>query len=162
MGAGEKDEGEHMRIGIAQLETRAGDFEATARRMADYSRRAADQGVDLLVFPSAALCGVSPVMGSEREGFLLDLLECLSGLMDELACPCLVPVLVDLDGTPLPDALLIEGGEVRPVRLAARLEAMAAEQGASDAPAAPTDALPEIAFRGARLGVAFTYDDLDV
>lgn len=150
-----------MRIGIAQLTTRAGDFEATARRMADYSRRAAEQGVDLLVFPSAALCGVTPVAGSEREGFLLDLIECLSGLMDELACPCLVPVLVDLDGTPLPDALLIEDGEVRPVRLAVRLEAMAADRDSADAPAT-TDALPEIAFRGARLGVAFTYDDLDV
>lgn len=149
-----------MRIGIAQLSTRAGDFEATARSMADYSRRAAEQGVDLLVYPAATLCGLTPVLGAEREGLLLDLIECLSGLMDELACPCLVPVLVDLDGEPLPDALLIDGGEVRPVRLVARLESLAS--GSPEGEDASSDALPEIPFRGARLGVAFTYDDLDV
>ena len=150
-----------MRIGIAQLSTRAGDFAATAPRMAEYSRRAAEQGVDLLVFPAAALCGTAPVQGVEREGFLLDLLECLMGLMDELACPCLVPLIVDLDGAPVPDALLIDGEDVRPVRLAARLEALSSASG-EEAPAASTDALPEVPFRGARLGVAFTYEDLDV
>lgn len=150
-----------MRIGIAQLSTRAGDFAATAPRMAEFSRRAAEQGVDLLIFPAAALCGTAPVQGVEREGFLLDLLECLMGLMDELACPCLVPLLVDLDGTPVPDALLIDGEDVRPVRLAARLEALSSASG-EEAPAVSADALPEVPFRGARLGVAFTYEDLDV
>ena len=55
-----------MRIAIAQMATRAGDFEETARRMVDYSRRAADAGVELLVFPAAALCGVSPVQRADR------------------------------------------------------------------------------------------------
>ena len=49
-----------MRIAIAQIATRAGDFDGTARRMAEVSRRAADAGADLLVFPVAALCGVTP------------------------------------------------------------------------------------------------------
>ena len=147
-----------MRIAIAQMETRAGDFAQTGRRMVEYARRAADAGADLLLFPMAALCGVTPVQRAEREGFLLDLMECLLLLVDELACPCLVPLLIDTDEAPLAEALLIDEGELRPVRLAARLDAMAAGDG--DAPA--DDALPEIAFRGARLGVAFTYDDLDV
>ena len=84
-----------MRIAIAQIATRAGDFDGTARRMAEVSRRAADAGADLLVFPVAALCGVTPVQRTDREGFLIDLMECLLGLIDELACPCLLPVLLD-------------------------------------------------------------------
>ncbi len=147
-----------MRIAIAQMATRAGDFEETARRMVDYSRRAADAGVELLVFPAAALCGVAPVQRADREGFLLDLMECLLTLVDELACPCLLPMLVDTDEAPLPEALLIDAGEIRPVRLTARMEAMAAHMG--DGPV--DQALPEVPFHGARLGVAFTYDDLDV
>ena len=146
-----------MRIGIAQMATRAGDFAETTRRMVDYSRRAADAGVELLVFPVAALCGVSPVQRADREGFLLDLMECLLTLVDELPCPCLLPMLVDTDEAPLPEALLIDEGEIRPVRLAARLESAAGAQGEP-----VTEALPEVPFRGARLGVAFTYDDLDV
>ena len=146
-----------MRIAIAQIATRAGDFDGTARRMAEVSRRAADAGADLLVFPVAVLCGVTPVQRTDREGFLIDLMECLLGLIDELACPCLLPVLLDTDEAALPEALLIDEGEIRPVRLAARLESASAGRG--DAAA---DALPEVPFRGARLGVAFTYDDLDV
>lgn len=147
-----------MRIAIAQMSTRAGDFRATAARMVELSRRGADQGVDLLVFPAPALCGVTPVPFVDREGYLLDLAECLLGLVEDLACPCLVPVLVDLDGAPLPEAMLISGGSIVPVRLAAYLEAVAAGQASGESEARP---LPEIEFAGARLGVAFTYDDLD-
>ena len=94
-----------MRIAIAQIATRAADFDGTARRMAEVSRRAADAGADLLVFPVAALCGVTPVQRTDREGFLIDLMECLLGLIDELACPCLLPVLLDTDEAALPEAL---------------------------------------------------------
>lgn len=147
-----------MRIAIAQMSTRAGDFGATAERMVELSRRCAGQGVDLLVFPAPALCGVTPVAYADREGFLLDLAECLLGLVEELACPCLVPVLADLDGTPLPEAMLISDGSIVPLRLAAYLEAVAGGEGSVDMSARP---LPEVEFAGARLGVAFTYDDLD-
>ncbi|MBM6775299.1 nitrilase-related carbon-nitrogen hydrolase [Olsenella profusa] len=146
-----------MRIAIAQMETRAGDFEETARRMVERSRRAAEQGVDLLVFPAATLCGVTPVSRSDREGFLLDLAGCVMGLAEELVCPCLVPVLTETDGAALPDALLVDGEDIRPVGLAARLEALAAGDKDDDSPTG----LPELEFAGARLGVAFTYEDLD-
>lgn len=145
-----------MRIGIAQIETRAGDFAGAARRMADCSRRAAEAGVELLVFPAAALCGVAPVPRTDREGFLLDLMESLVQLLDELACPCLIPLLIGTDDAPMTEALLVDGDQVNPVRLTARLEALAASEGGEPA----ADALPEVAFGGARLGVAFTYDDL--
>lgn len=146
-----------MKIGIAQMGTRAGDFEGSASRMVAYSRQAAEQGVDLLVFPAAVLTGVTVVRACEREGFLLDLASTISQLADDLACPCLVPVLTDLDGTAVPEALLVSGGEVSPVRLRAYLEALSA-----DPDSEPDEHhLPELALAGARLGVAFTYDDLD-
>ncbi|MBM6817110.1 hypothetical protein H6A23_08055 [Olsenella uli] len=143
-----------MRIAIAQMRTRAGDFEGTSRRMAEQSRAAAEKNVDLLVFPATALCGASPVPYVDREGFLLDLAECLLGLVDELACPCLVPVLTDFDGVVLPEAMLVSSGGVVPVRLTSYLEAAASEEG-------DAHALPELEFAGARIGVAFTYEDLD-
>lgn len=145
-----------MRIAIAQMSTRAGDLEATCARMAELSARAAGQGVDLLVFPAPALCGTSPVPYPDREGFLLDLAGCLVGLAGDLACPCLVPVLTDIDGVPLPEAMLVDDGEITPVRLSAYVASAARGDGEPD-----PGALPEVDFRGARLGVAFTYDDLD-
>ena len=147
-----------MRIAIAQMSTRAGDFEATAGRMVELSRRAAEQGVDLLVFPAPALCGVTPVPYVDREGYLLDLAECLLGLVEDLACPCLVPVLADLDGSPLPEAMLIADGSIAPLRLATYLQEVAAGRGPGETDARP---LPEVEFAGARLGIAFTYEDLD-
>ncbi|WP_346696450.1 nitrilase-related carbon-nitrogen hydrolase [Thermophilibacter mediterraneus] len=147
-----------MRIAIAQMSTSAGDFEGTSRRMAELSESAAKKGVDLLVFPAPALCGITPVPYVDREGFLLDLAECLLDLVDRLACPCLVPVLTEVDGVPLPEAMLIADGSIVPVRLTAYLEAVAASDGAERPESQP---LPEMEFAGARLGVAFTYDDLD-
>ena len=143
-----------MRIAIAQMSTRAADLEGTAERMVAQSRRAAEQGVDLLVFPAPALCGVSPMPRPDREGFLLDLAGCLLGLAGDLACPCVVPVLADLDGAPVPEAMLVADGSVTPLRLMAYLSA----SGSGEQEASP---LPEVEFAGARLGVAFTYDDLD-
>ena len=75
-----------MRLAIAQMKTLAGDFAATADRMVEYSRRAADQGVDLLVFPMNVLSGAAGVPYVDREGFLLDLAEALMGLTERLAC----------------------------------------------------------------------------
>lgn len=148
-----------MRIAVAQMRTHAGDFESVGRRMVEQAALAAARGVDLLVFPAAALCGVTPVPPADREGFLVDLASTLSALVEQLACPCLVPVLTDVDGTPVPEALLVNDGDVSPVRLSARLAA-AADGSAAGAPE-PSDALPELEFAGARLGVAFTYEDLD-
>lgn len=148
-----------MRIAVAQMSTRAGDFARTSERMVEQSRRAAADGADLLVFPSAALAGASPVGAGDQEGFLLDLAECLTGLAGGLACPCLVPVPTDFDGVPTSEAMLVAEGAVTPVRLTAHLEALSAAQASGQE--ADLRPLPELAFAGARLGIAFTYDDLD-
>ena len=146
-----------MKLAIAQIKTRAGAFEETARRMVECSRRAAEQGAELLVFPMAALCGSSPVQPVDREGFMVDLADCVMGLLDELACPCLIPVLTELGGASVPDALLVADGDITPVAISARLGAAAAGPESSEGAG-----LPEFSFAGARLGVAFSYDDLDV
>ena len=158
-----------MRIAIAQMSTRAGDFGATVPRMGEYARRAAEQGADLLVFPAMVLSGAEPVPYQDREGFLLDLASALLEFSEDLPLTCLVPVLSDFDGVPLAEALLVSSDEVRPVRLSTYLAsvsagaASAAAPGAAKGPAlAPGSApLPELELAGAKLGVAFSYEDLD-
>ncbi len=146
-----------MRIGIAQIETQAGDLERNVERLGECARRAAEKGVELLIFPMAALVGVTPVQSADREGFLLDLMETLAPELEDLACPCLIPMVLSADGSPLPEALLVEGREIKPVRLSARLASAGGREGGDPS----VDALPELSFHGARLGVAFTYEDLD-
>jgi len=153
-----------MRIAIAQMSTSAADFERTADRMVEYSRRAAADHVDLLVFPMATLTGPLPVSSSDQEGFLLDLAETLVSLSDRLACPSIVPLVTSLDGDLVPEAMFIREGNLVPLKLGAYLKSlMAAQHG--DGPAmdqdAPAPDLPEVEIAGVRFGVAFTYDDLD-
>ena len=147
-----------MKIGVAQMETSAGDLEKVMERLRGYASIAAKEGVDLVVFPMAALCGVTPVQNADREGFLLDLMEALAPTVEDLPCPCLIPMVLNINGTPQAEALLVEGDSIRPVRLSARLDAMRKGRPGADL---SSDILPEIDFHGARLGVAFTYEDLD-
>ena len=149
-----------MRIAIAQMGTRAGDFDATVKRMSEYARRAADQSADLLVFPAMALSGVAPVPYQDREGFLLDLAAALLALSEGLPVTCLVPVLSDFDGVPMAEALLVSAQGVRPVRLSSYLES-AAHVAAGSEPAPESAPLPELELAGTKLGVAFSYEDLD-
>lgn len=144
-----------MRIAVAQISTRAGDVAATCERIAQQARLAAEKDVDLLVFPLPALCGPAAVGSADREGFVADLIAGMTRLAGEVACPCLVPVPLDFGGHPASEAILIEDGDVTPVVMTTALEARAASDNASG------DSLPELPFHGARLGVAFTYADLD-
>ena len=148
-----------MRIGIAQIDTRAGDLEATATRMVALSAAAAEQGDDLLVFPMAALTGPLPVRESERDDFLLDVMDVLVRLSEEASCPCIVPVVGALDGQPAPEAVLVGDEKILPLKMQAY--AQSEEAGRVDDEDAPAPDLPEFEFGGMRLGVAFTYEDLD-
>ena len=103
-----------MRIGVAQIHTVAGAFDQTVERMVEQSRRAVEQGVELLVFPLAALAGVGALPFSDNPSFMADVADAVSDLTDRLACTALVPVPVDLcDPNGHIDVLLIEGGEAR-------------------------------------------------
>ena len=48
-----------MKIAVAQMRTTAGELERTAERMVELAKKAADEGAQLVVFPAAALMGVT-------------------------------------------------------------------------------------------------------
>lgn len=148
-----------MKLSIAQIDTRAGDFARTAERVVSISEAAAAQGADLLLLPLAALTGPLPVQYGDREGYLVDLSEALSDLSARLACPCLAPIVCDLDGDPLPEAMLLRDGDVVPLRMSSYLAGLAGMGAREDDES--DDGPLTLEVGGVELAVAFTYDDLD-
>jgi NAD+ synthase (glutamine-hydrolysing) len=59
-----------MKIALAQINPTVGDFAGNARRILDYSARAATVGADLVVFPELAICGYPPGDLLEKRSFL--------------------------------------------------------------------------------------------
>lgn len=149
-----------MRIGVGQINTKPGDLAATIDRMVAYSERAMGHGVDLLVFPMAALTGPFPLAEGQRDDFLLDTFDALADAATRLACPAIVPIVSDIEGDTLPEAMLLKDGAIAPLKLTA----YAANVGDADSvpsPGDPSPDLPEFDVCGLRFGLAFTYDDLD-
>ena len=156
-----------MKIAVAQMRTTAGEFERTAERMVEYARRAAHVGAQLVVFPAASLMGVWPVDPPSQEGLLLDLAEALVRIAEEAPCPCIVPVLSDVDGSPAPEAILVHDGELTPLKLSALLRSSAAgsqadaRPGGSQEADGPAPDLPVFELGGVHFGLAFSFDDLN-
>ena len=145
-----------MRIGIAQIDTVPGAFDETVERMVVQSRRAAEQGVELIVFPLAALAGVDLVPFSDRPSFMRDLADAVASLAERLACPALVPVPVDAgDRDGHFDVLLLDNGELRALRAPSGPRGNASE-GSED------QELPVFSFGGLRFALALSHEDLDV
>lgn len=107
-----------MKIGIAQLSVRAGDFSRTSKRMSAYSKQAAAQGVELLIFPLATLVGMNPVPEVDQEGLFADISQLLEDLAPQLACACLVPLPALSNNRPLEEVFYIADGKVIPLRFA--------------------------------------------
>ncbi|MCA9312094.1 MAG: hypothetical protein KDA21_12855, partial [Phycisphaerales bacterium] len=59
-----------MKLGLMQFNPTVGAIEANAERVVEAAARAADAGVDLLVFPELALCGYPPRDLLIQEGFV--------------------------------------------------------------------------------------------
>lgn len=133
-----------MRIAIAQLASRAGDFRATAERMLAVARRAQGRGAQLVVFPWALLTGALSEDYPDLPGYYLDLLACLADLADGAPCPLLVSVSAGADYADGSLGLLVAGGRVTPVEVA------------SEAPGCARFELD-----GASFVVAYTYGQLD-
>ena len=58
-----------MKIAIAQINCTVGDLAGNASKMADYARRAKEQGAALLLTPELSLCGYPPEDLLLRDGF---------------------------------------------------------------------------------------------
>ena len=144
-----------MRMAIAQINTQAGDFEATSKRVVELSRQAARDGVDLMLLPMAAFTGPCIPDHASSEGFALDLGAVVEGLAHKLACACLIPVAMsERLGTPFShEALLIRDGGITPVCFASWLLGSMAEEG-------DFHTQGTFEFGGLRFAVAFAYDDL--
>ena len=59
-----------MRISIAQINSTIGDFSGNREKILAYSRRAADQGADLVLFPELAVCGYPPMDLLDQDRFV--------------------------------------------------------------------------------------------
>ena len=108
-----------MIVAIAQMNTHAGDFGATVSRMKTLAENAADQGADLIVFPTPCLTGQEAQDFPNWEGFQLDLLQALDQLSRGLACPALVPFYAEQDGDPYREVVLLKDGSAIPLHMGA-------------------------------------------
>ncbi|MBR3314070.1 MAG: hypothetical protein IKG18_08025 [Atopobiaceae bacterium] len=143
-----------MRIAVAQINTRAGDFGATSQRMIELSHRAASEGADLLVFPTAALTGSClPDYGS-LEGYAMDMGAALEEIAGAAACPCLIPVMMSKEDGTSCETMLIREGSAVPVGLMSWILGGVS----ADADKAPERSAFE--FEGVKFGVAYSYDDI--
>ena len=140
-----------MRVAIAQIDTRPADLEGTPSRIEALSRRAVQEGAQLLVLPFAAMTGTAGAPGEfAGPSFVLDLLWSLTQVAKRVACPCLVPVSLDFgEGQGVTSALLLRDGKATPLPL------LAAD------PAQDQDGLPVVRLGDLSWGVAFSLDDLD-
>ncbi|MBE7544433.1 MAG: NAD+ synthase [Bryobacteraceae bacterium] len=74
-----------MLIALCQINNTVGDLEGNARLIADFARRAADQGAALAVFPELALTGYPPRDLVEKPSFVDRSEAALASLADSLA-----------------------------------------------------------------------------
>ena len=124
--------------------------------MVAQSKRAAEQNVDLLLFPLAALAGVDALPYADTPSFMRDAAEAMLSLSERVACPCVVPVPLDYDGQEANfDAVLLDGGDMRPLCLMSHLRPgdVSVARGEHE--------VPQFEFGGERLSIALSYESLD-
>lgn len=74
-----------MRIALAQINNTLGDLTGNATKILDFSRRAADGGADVVVFPELALTGYPPRDLVEKDSFLDRTADALQRIASESA-----------------------------------------------------------------------------
>ncbi|MBS1799076.1 MAG: NAD+ synthase [Acidobacteria bacterium] len=109
-----------MKIALAQINPTVGDFTGNTKKILEFAERAAEQGVDLAVFPELAICGYPPADFLEKQAFVDQAVQALHELTDWTAAGNRPQLLV---GTVLPAdgpvgkrvrnvAALLRGGKV--------------------------------------------------
>jgi NAD+ synthase (glutamine-hydrolysing) len=106
-----------LRIALAQVDTTVGDLAGNAETVLAWSRRAADSGVDLVLFPELALTGYPPEDLVLRESFRSASVRARDELAVSLASAGLgglavIVGYVDSDGGPRNACALLHGGKV--------------------------------------------------
>src|ERR671912_1468986 len=104
-----------LRIALAQVDTTVGDLAGNAETVLSWSRKAADAGADLVLFPEMALTGYPPEDLVFRESFRSASVRARDALATRLAGAGLgdLGVLVgylDAAGGPRKPAALLPGG----------------------------------------------------
>lgn len=79
-----------MKIGIAQINTSAGDFEGNFEKILSAANAFKMQGADCVVFPELAICGVSPKDKAASKNFLEQNERYLQKLAELLPLPAFV------------------------------------------------------------------------
>jgi NAD+ synthase (glutamine-hydrolysing) len=59
-----------MRIAIAQINSTIGDFSGNREKILDFTRRAANRGAELVLFPELAVCGYPPMDLLDQDRFV--------------------------------------------------------------------------------------------
>ena len=153
-----------MRIAVAQMNTRAGDFEFTAQTMLEYAQRAQQQGAELVIYPAPTLTGLLSVPEADTDGLFADLSETINLLSEKLPIAALIPVVTEFDGNAANEVFLVRNGAVTPLKLTAQIAHMSAlARSASSSQDSNEDTVELAKFEagGLTFGVAFTYEDLD-
>jgi len=73
-----------MKIGIAQINTKVGDFQGNLEKIRKFYGDAGGSGVDLVLFPELAVCGYAPQDLLERPSFVRDSLQALKALAKDV------------------------------------------------------------------------------
>ena len=143
-----------MHIGIAQINTVVGAFDQTVEHMVAQSMRAAEQGVELLVFPLPAFVGTEDLPLADGVSFLHDMVDALAVLAERLACPAIIPIppTEGMSGTYC-EAVAIEDGTLIPLDVEARVRDGAASAEAPE--------MVSFSHEGLRFVLALDYADLD-
>ena len=153
-----------MRIAVAQMNTRAGDFEFTAQTMLEYAQRTQQQGAELVIYPAPTLTGLLSVPEADTDGLFADLSETINLLSEKLSIAALIPVVTEFDGNAASEVFLVRNGAVTPLKLTAQIAHMSAlARSASSAQDSNEDTIELAKFEagGLTFGIAFTYEDLD-
>ena len=143
-----------MKIAIAQINTRPGEFDTTSERIIDLSLDAAAQDVDLLLLPLATYTGQCLPDYASCEGFFMDLGAEIEDLPGAIACSCLIPIATSGSEGGY-DAILMQDGVAMPIGFVSWL-LEDAKQGDDE----QTANRGMFEFEGRKLAIAYTYDDI--
>ncbi len=108
-----------VKIALAQINPTIGDFNGNARKILDFSERAAQRGADLVLFPELCVCGYPPADLLEKPSFVAragqvveELAERTRGLKPAIICGYVTPAHHGTGKHVMNSAALLRNGRV--------------------------------------------------